>query len=470
MYQLSHGLWRVRRALTVAGSDSGGGAGIQADLKTFSSYGLHGMSAITCITAQNTEKVAAIHVVPAEIVREQIRVVVDDIGVDAVKTGMLYSADIIEAVSYELRRVEAPIVVDPVAVAKSGARLLTERAVKTLIERLVPIATVVTPNAYEAELLTGQQISDFDGQVRAAKALSEMGAQAVVVKGGHLAGDSVVDVLYYRGRVVSLEAQRIQTRDTHGTGCVFASAIAAGLAKGYNVVEAVEMAKKFVTESIAHALRLGRGHGPVHPTGATYENSERFKVLSSLRRAVQLLTSSDKVARLIPESQSNIAMAIEGAAGLEDVAALPGRMVRVGEYVKPVMEPWFGCSRHVASAVLTVLKHDPKMRSAMNIRYGEDILEAAERLGLVISSYDRRAEPEEIKHVEGMTIPWGVEQAVKGLGAVPDIIYHTGDVGKEAMTLVFGVDAVDVALKVLKIADKVGEKNNILKEASSDDM
>ncbi|MEM4352211.1 MAG: bifunctional hydroxymethylpyrimidine kinase/phosphomethylpyrimidine kinase, partial [Candidatus Caldarchaeum sp.] len=202
----------VRRVLTVAGSDSGGGAGIQADLKTFAAHGVHGMSAITCITAQNTETVSAIQPIPAEIVREQIRTVVDDIGVDAVKTGMLFSSEIIEAVADELQRVDSPVVVDPVAVAKSGAPLLQQQAVETLVKRLLPIADVVTPNLNEVSVLTGFRAASVDEMVSAAEKIAEMGPEAVVVKGGHLQGPKTVDVLYYSGKTYLYEADRIPTK------------------------------------------------------------------------------------------------------------------------------------------------------------------------------------------------------------------------------------------------------------------
>ncbi|MEM3032319.1 MAG: bifunctional hydroxymethylpyrimidine kinase/phosphomethylpyrimidine kinase [Nitrososphaerota archaeon] len=445
----------AKRVLTVAGSDSGGGAGIQADLKTFAAYGVHGMSAITCVTAQNTARVTAIHVLPAEIVREQIRTVVEDIGVDAVKTGMLYTGEIIEAVADELRRLAVPIVVDPVSVAKSGARLITEAAVKTLVEKLLPLATVVTPNAHEAQALTGIEVEDLESQEKAAKAIVEHGARSAVVKGGHVTGADAVDVFYFAGRYHHLRSNRIETSDTHGTGCVFASAIAAGLAKGMEVDEAVTAAKRFVSESIERSLRLGKGHGPVNPTGRIYDDGERFRVIERMRTALSILESSKAVARLVPESQTNLAMAVEDAHELGQVAGVPGRLVRVGDRIRPVSEPWFGGSKHVATAVLTLMKHNPRIRSAINIRYGEDVLEAAAKLGLTVSMYDRSKEPDSIKKGEGLTIPWGVEEAVKAYGGVPDIIYHTGDYGKEAMILLTGFDAVDVVRKALRLAEKL---------------
>ena len=252
------------RAMTIAGSDSGGGAGIQADLKTFAALGVYGTSALTAITAQNTVGVTAIHEVPIEMVAAQIEAVISDIGTDAVKTGMLSSSDIVETVSRELAHFRVDrLVVDPVIVSKSGDRLLREEALDALRRSLLPLATVVTPNIPEAEALTGMKIESGDDVRRAAEKIVGMRAKAVVVKGGHLPGLPVD--LFYDGREFrEFSAPRIETRNTHGTGCTFASAIAAGLAKGMEVVDAVAGAKEYVTGAIRRSLNLGEGHGPLN--------------------------------------------------------------------------------------------------------------------------------------------------------------------------------------------------------------
>ncbi len=446
---------RIARALTIAGSDSGGGAGIQADLKTFAALGVHGMSAVTALTAQNTVEVTMVHDVPVEMVREQIRVVVRDIGVDAVKTGMLHTSEIIEAVAEELRGMSAPLVVDPVMVAKSGASLLREDARRSLVEVLLPLATVVTPNAREAEVLSGLSVRDIESQKQAARRIAELGPKAVVVKGGHVAGDKVADVLYWEGEFKVYESERLESRNTHGTGCTFASAIAAELAKKTPIPKAVEIAKSFVMDAIRYGLPLGGGHGPVNPTGRIFLDADRFQVLRLLRQAVEILENLEGLSRLIPESQSNLVMALEAAESVEDVAAIPGRIVRLDDRVKASSCPWFGASRHVAKAVLTAMKFNPRIRSAMNLRYGRDILEAAESLGWRISYYDRRLEPEDVKRAEGRSVPWGVETAVKRLGVVPDLIYHEGDWGKEPMTLIFGETPLEVVEKVKALIKKL---------------
>ncbi len=443
------------RALTVAGSDSGGGAGIQADLKTFAALGVHGMCAITTITAQNTVGVHAVQDIDVEVIRSQIRVVVEDIGVDAVKTGMLHTFQIINAVAEELSKLSKPIVVDPVMIAKSGAELLKQDAVKSLIERMLPIATVLTPNALEASRLAGFAVKTLEDAKRAAKAIAEMGPKAVVVKGGHISAEKSADTLYYDGEFRILESVRIDTKNTHGTGCVFASAIAAELAKGSDIINAVLVAKQFVLNAIKSGISIGKGHGPVNPSASVYEAAMRFEALERLKDAVRMLESVPAVAKLIPESQSNIAMAIPYAESREEVVAIPGRIVRQPWGVKASGCPEFGTSRHVANAVLSVMEYDPNMRAAMNIRFDKDILNAAKALGLCISYYDRRLEPEDVKKIEGMSVRWGISQAVKLRGKVPNIVYHEGDWGKEPMVTVFGKDAVEVASLVIKLAEMI---------------
>jgi hydroxymethylpyrimidine kinase/phosphomethylpyrimidine kinase len=257
---------RIPRAITIAGSDSGGGAGIQADLKTFAVLGVWGTSAITSITVQNTRGVARVADVAPDVVADQIRAVVTDIGVDAGKTGMLSSAPIVRAVAGAIAELGVPnLVVDPVFVSKHGHPLLRPDAVESLRRQIVPLATLVTPNLPEAEGLSGMPVSSRDDMTKAGRAILELGARAVLVKGGHLPGDRADDLFLDQEREEWLEAERIDTPDTHGTGCVLSSAVAAHLARGEELLDAVRLAKAFLTESILHAVRIGGGIGPVSP-------------------------------------------------------------------------------------------------------------------------------------------------------------------------------------------------------------
>lgn len=254
---------RIGRVLIIAGSDSGGGAGVQGDIKTVTLLGGYAATAITAITVQNTLGVSAVHELPTQLVVAQARAVLEDIGADAIKTGMLGGAETLEAVAALLADAGLPAVVDPVMAAKGGERLLAERALDALRLALVPQATLLTPNAPEAEALTGLAVETTDGLRRAADALLELGAGAVLMKGGHVPGETVVDLLITAAGETRFEGPRLETRHTHGTGCALASACATGLAQGLSLEAAVERAHAYVAEAIRQAPGLGSGAGPL---------------------------------------------------------------------------------------------------------------------------------------------------------------------------------------------------------------
>lgn len=257
----------VAKALTIAGSDSGGGAGIQADLKTFTSLGVYGMTAITAITVQNTVGVFGVHPVPPDIVYGQIKAVAEDIGVDALKTGMLFSEEIIQAVSQGVKHFNLKnLVVDPVMIAKSGDPLLKESARKTLIEKLLPEALIITPNIPEAEDICKFEIKNIEDMEKACKFIYSLGPNYVVLKGGHLEGDTKIDVVYDGKNFEYLKAKTVPTKNTHGTGCTFSAAITAFLAKGEKPLDAIRKAKKYIHGAIENSLSLGKGHGPLNHT------------------------------------------------------------------------------------------------------------------------------------------------------------------------------------------------------------
>jgi hydroxymethylpyrimidine/phosphomethylpyrimidine kinase len=251
-------------ALTIAGSDSGAGAGIQADLKTFAAHGVYGVSVITAVTAQNTMGVRAVQEIDAAVVTAQLDAVAEDFPIKSLKTGMLASAGIIEAVAEGIRRHGLPkLVVDPVMVAKSGDRLLREDAVDALRRRLLPLAELVTPNLPEAEVISGQSIGSLADRLTAARAIMALGARAVVVKGGHAPGDPVIDLLVTDRGAHEFRARRINTTSTHGTGCTFSAAIVAGLAFGLDLESSVAGAREYVSKAMERAEPLGHGHGPL---------------------------------------------------------------------------------------------------------------------------------------------------------------------------------------------------------------
>ncbi len=265
----------MKRVLTIAGSDSGGGAGIQADLKTITLLGGFGMSAVTALTAQNTLGVVAIHDVSLDFIEAQIDAVFTDIGVDAVKTGMLSKVEVVALVAGKLEQYKPPVVVvDPVMVAKSGAPLLAAEAQQTLAQFLLPLATLVTPNLPEASALIGWEVKDEKDMRSAAEEIHEMGPTYVLVKGGHLQGEAV-DLLFDGRQYHEFRATRVVTKNVHGTGCTYGSAIATYLAQELDVIEAVAAAKRFITEAIRHGLAVGQGHGPTNPYAAVRQEWKR---------------------------------------------------------------------------------------------------------------------------------------------------------------------------------------------------
>ena len=251
--------------MSIAGSDSSGGAGIQADLKTFAAFGVYGTSVVTAITAQNTQGVTGMLEIPKDLVQAQIDAVISDIGADAVKTGMLSSVELITLVADTIKSLNLKnVVVDPVMIAKGGDRLLREDAIETLRTKLLPIATIITPNIPEAETLTGITISNLEDSSSAAKMIVDMGVTSVIVKGGHLIDNEAIDIFYDGKNFREFRSPRIETKNTHGTGCTFSSAIAAGLARGIKLTDAIGEAKEYVTEAIRTNLNIGHGYGPLN--------------------------------------------------------------------------------------------------------------------------------------------------------------------------------------------------------------
>jgi hydroxymethylpyrimidine/phosphomethylpyrimidine kinase len=439
----------MKRILTIAGSDSGGGAGVQADLKAITLLGGYGMSVITALTAQNTVGVQGIHEIPARFVERQIDSVLSDIGADAIKTGMLSNEEIIEVVGKKIKQYKVrKVIVDPVMVSKSGDSLLRRDAQDALIKKLIPLAWVVTPNLMEASVLTGFKVKSLEEMKKAARQIYKLGAKYVVVKGGHLKGEAI-DLLYDGKTFNEIEGPRIDTKNTHGTGCTFASAIATLITRGDSVLEAVRKAKVFITMAIQSSLNLGKGTGPTNPSAYVLREMERYRVIQELKKAMVLL-KGEKIGRLIPEVSSNLGYALPFAEGVEDVAAFPGRIVRFRDSVATYSDPEFGASQHIANIILTVMKFNPECCSAMNIRYSKENVALLKRKLFLLGHFDRRLEPKRVKQQEGSSLEWGVGEVLRKMKRIPDFIYDEGDVGKEPMIRVLGKNPMEVISKILK--------------------
>jgi hydroxymethylpyrimidine kinase / phosphomethylpyrimidine kinase / thiamine-phosphate diphosphorylase len=446
----------VQAALTIAGSDSSGGAGIQADMKTMSALGIYSCTVITAITAQNTLNVDHIFPLSADIIKKQIMSVLSDIPIHAIKIGMVYNNEIITAVSDILKNSKIPIVLDPIISAGTGARLLEQEFLSDFKIKLLPFCDVVTPNIHEAEKLSGIKIKNENDIKNTALKIQKLGAKNVVVKGGHFKNNDkvIVDtILNERGKFALIKNPRMKIVEMHGSGCNFSAALTAFLAMKFPMVIACLMANKYVHNSIVNTVKIGKGIPVNNPISLMYEESCRYKVIDELANAVDQLTRTKNFEKLIPESQSNIVYAIPNANNINDVAGVNGRIVKAGDRSVPTSGIKFGASKHVASSILEYMKTNQLVRSALNIKNEKRILDKCNRL-FRVTHYERKLEPKTIKNREGRSISWGVSTALSK-NPDADIIYHTGDIGKEPMIIIFGQNPQEVVDKVKSILDNM---------------
>ena len=444
----------LHSALSIAGSDSSGGAGIQADIKTMSALGIYSCTVITAITAQSTSNVDYILPLGAQIIKKQIKSVLSDIPINAIKIGMVYNNEIITAVSHILKHSKIPIVLDPIISAGTGAQLLQKEFVEDFKNKLVPICDVITPNIHEAETLSETKIKTEKDIRNAASKIQELGAKNVIVKGGHFRNDNemIIDIILDElGKFTVFKNPRMKIVETHGSGCNFSAAVTSFLALKYPVINACFLANKYVHRSILKTVKIGKGIPVNNPISKMYEESCRYQVIEDLGLAVENLVNMKNFVDLIPETQSNLVYAIPNARRIEDVAGVNGRIVKAGNKSVPTSGIKFGASKHVASSVLEYMKTNQMIRSALNIKNDKAILNTCKKL-FSACFYERNLEPRKIKETEGNSIPWGIKMALlKNPDA--DIIYHSGDIGEEPMIIIFGQGPQDVVEKVKKILD-----------------
>lgn len=440
----------VHTALTIAGSDPSGGAGIQADLKTFSALKVFAQSVITSITTQNTLGVKGAFHLPVLTVEQQLGALLDDKKPLAVKTGMLGNEAIVECVARQLKRARIKkLVVDPVIRSSNGKTLLSAKGVQALKEKLLPLALMVTPNIKEAEILSGIKIAKPGDRLKVARAILKTGVKSVLITGGHLKGKPE-DFFYDGGRPLLLHSERLGDEDLHGTGCVFSSAIAGGLAKGEPLVSAIASAKEFMEKAILGGVLSGQGQGSVEPLSSLYQNEERWDIFQRVSKAMEILKGA-KIGHLIPEVQSNLGVGIADARTHQDVIGFPGRIVKHGENIVTLSPPQYGGSKHVANIVLTAMRYNPDKRAVMNIKYTPELLKICQRLKLKIATFNRADEPKKVRRKEGSSLEWGTDTAIKGCGFVPDIIYDIGGFGKEEMIRIIADDIESLVDRILKI-------------------
>jgi hydroxymethylpyrimidine/phosphomethylpyrimidine kinase len=440
----------MKTVLIIAGSDPGAGAGLQQDLKVATLLGTYGLTVVTALTIQNSLGVLSVHPVAPEVVDAQLLAVFSDFPVAAVKVGMLANADVARTVARRLKEYQPEyLVVDPVLAASSGGALLEPAGVAVLKEEIFPLTYLLTPNAPEAALLAGMEVNTPGDLEEAARRLQKTGPQWVLAKGGHLPGEPV-DVLTDGINAYHLRGPRLAAPHGHGSGCALAAGVAAHLARGLALPEAVQEARTLVAQALRWGLALGRGRGPVNPYAPFAREMSRYRVLESLLEAAARLQQED-IRGLIPETMSNLAYAAAYAEGPQDVAAFPARLVKSPQGLLIPASPAFGASRGLAAVILAVLGIHPRLRAAMNIRYFEGLEEIAPLLALNLAACKRSPEPGKGQGQEEDTLTAGLAAALKPGEPPPDLIHDPGVWRREPRLYILGTDPEAVAEKAVAL-------------------
>ena len=425
----------IMNILSIGGSDTSSGAGIQSDIKRFSNNGFYPFTVITAITSQNTKKITSIEPVSKRSLELQMESVLSDFHIDAVKIGMVFNSQIIKAIHSKLKNSKFPIVVDPIIKSTTGRLLLKKNALPDYRKMIIPLADVITPNRYESKILTG--ITDAR---KAAKKIQSMGAKNVIITGFTESNNKIYDFILEPNNQYKISGKKLPIVN-HGSGCDYSASMTESLAKGLPISKAVKIAKKFVYQSIKNSINIGKGINITH--------QEIPKDALSLHNSIDEFRQIKNIHRVIPECQTNFVFAKTNPKTINDVLGISGRLVKTGKEIEIAGQIVYGGSQHVASAVIEVNKKFPEILSCINIKYDKKIILKAKKLGLTVLSYDRIKEPKKIKSKENSSIIWGVANSLKN--KCPDLIYHKGDIGKEAMILIFGINPSNVIKKVSKL-------------------
>lgn len=438
-------------ALSIAGSDPSGGAGIQADLKSFSYLGVHGTTVVTCVTSQNTQRVEGIFKVPADVIQSQLESILNDLPIAAVKTGMLYDDDTVQLAAKTLIQYHLKPVVDPVMVATSGDRLSDRSFVISLKRHLLPNALMVTANAAEASTLSGIPVETQQDAKDACKTIYSLGPQFVLVKGGHLKEENVVDVLYDGKRFHTFSLPRLPNKKAHGSGCTLSALITGLLALGESPADAVQNAKHITWAMIQEGYSPGKGsdvlnHSSKIQVPPVLKNDQMFQVWLELKTAVEQLIAL-LPASYIPEVGLNFVYANPNATTKADVCGINGRITKYNDKPHLCGSLAFGASKHIAAVILAAQSLDPTVRASLNIRYSKATVDLCKKIGFSVGTFDRKNEPA----TAFSTMEWGTKQAISTLGHVPDVIYDEGGIGKEPMIRILGKNPTDILMKLKKL-------------------
>ena len=413
--------------LSIGGSDPSSGAGIQSDVKTFTTLNAYCLTVITAITSQNTSSFGMIEPVSQKILRTQLDSVISDFKIDGIKIGMVYNSQIIKTLYQKLKKLRIPIVVDPVIKSTTGGILIEKSAINDFQKFLIPLATVITPNKFEAEILSKTKISEKNTPEKIARIIQKMGAKNVVITGIKTKNDQISDFIQEKEKKYQISSDEI-SKINHGSGCNYSAAMIFALANKKNIKESVKFAKEFTYNSIKNAKRLGKG---------IVITDIQDNVNVELSHAISKFIAIKNIYKNIPECQTNFVYSKQKPKSTKDILAISGRIVKTGEKVTVAGNLTYGGSKHVATALLIMNKKFPQICSAINLKYQNQTILKIKKARLLVSSYDRNQEPKSIKFKKS-TIEWGINSAIKNSTKVLDVIYHKGDFGKEPMIIVFG--------------------------------
>ena len=427
--------------LSIGGSDPSSGAGIQSDVKTFTALNAYGLTTITAITGQNTSKFGMIQPVSKKILKNQLDSIFSDFVIDGIKIGMVYNSEIIKTIYSKLKKLSVPIIVDPVIKSTTGGMLLQKSAVNDFKKYLIPIATVITPNKFEAEFLSKSKINSKNSLLKVGKIIQELGSKNVVITGLELKKNYISDFVMTENQDF-IENKKIGVIN-HGSGCNYSASMIFSLAQGKSILESAKFAQKFTIDSIRGAEKIGKG------LAITQKKSDpRYSELSN---AIDKFIEMKNIALRIPECQTNFVFSKNSPKSIKDVLGISGRIVKTGNSVTKVGSLEYGGSKHVATAILAMNKKFSHVYSAINLKLQKETITKLEKNGFTVKNYDRIKEPKLVKNKEGSSIKWGITSALKDSNEPPDAIYHKGDFGKEPMIIIFGATPNSVVEKISKI-------------------
>jgi len=428
--------------LSIGGSDPSSGAGIQSDIKTFSTLDVHGLTVITAITGQNTTNFGMVEPVSKKILQNQLETIISDFKIDGIKIGMVYNSEIIKTLYQNLKKLKVPIIVDPVIKSTTGGMLIKKSAIRDFKKFIIPLATIITPNRFEAEIITKTRINSKNTPEKIAKMIQNMGAKNVVITGVESTNKKISDFVLEKNKKYYITDEKI-SKMNRGSGCIHSAVILYSIIKNKNIKKSLEFAKKITLNSIKNSKKVGKG---IEITKV--DNHDELKM--RLTNSINEFTKIKKIYQNIPECQTNFVYSKQKPKSINEILGISGRIVKAGEKVIIAGDLSYGGSKHVATALLTINKKYSKIQSAINLRYREETISKIKKLRLTTYDYDRNQEPQNVKN-KGSTIEWGMKSAIKNSKKAPDIIYHKGDFGKEPMIIVFAETPDAVIKKILKI-------------------